>query len=194
MRLFPSASVGVLSLLLGISTVHAQEEKPRPEESRPEPNRQEEAKPAQQNNEMKPEQNKAPKEEKPPKEEKKEQQKEQKEESKASHQEAQPSDRGHEHGQDAGTARNAPARNGRHIPDDQFRQRFGRQHTLVINRPVIIEGQPRFQYSGYWFVIADPWPAEWAYTDDCYIDYVDGDYFLFDLLHPGLRVALFVAM
>ena len=57
---------------------------------------------------------------------------------------------------------------------------------------MIIEGAPRFQYSGYWFEIVDPWPAEWLYTDDCYIDYVDGEYFLFDLLHPGVRIALFV--
>ena len=79
-----------------------------------------------------------------------------------------------------------------HIPYEKFRASFGRQHKVVINRPVIIEGAPRFQYSGYWFEIVDPWPAEWLSTDDCYIDYVDGEYFLFDLLHPGVRIALFV--
>ncbi|MFZ0957941.1 MAG: hypothetical protein WAN60_16475 [Candidatus Sulfotelmatobacter sp.] len=78
------------------------------------------------------------------------------------------------------------------IPDDKFRAHFGRQHTLVINRPTIVEGQPRFHYSGYWFTIVDPWPVGWAYTDQCYIDYVDGEYFLFDLLHPGVRIALTV--
>jgi hypothetical protein len=79
-----------------------------------------------------------------------------------------------------------------HIPDEKFRASFGRQHKVVVNRPVIIEGAPRFQYAGYWFEIVDPWPAEWLYTDDCYIDYVDGEYFLFDMLHPGVRIALFV--
>ena len=64
----------------------------------------------------------------------------------------------------------------------------------MIRQPVIVEGRPRFQYSGYWFVISAPWPAGWAYTDDCYIDYIDGEYFLFDLLHPGVRIALFVVM
>jgi hypothetical protein len=83
---------------------------------------------------------------------------------------------------------------GGHIPDDKFRANFGRQHTVVINRPTIVEGQPRFQYGGYWFNIVDPWPADWAYTDECYIDFVDGEYFLFDLLHPGVRVALFVVL
>jgi len=81
-----------------------------------------------------------------------------------------------------------------HIPDKDFKAHFGRQHTVVIHQPVIVEGQPRFQYGGYWFVISDPWPAGWAYTDSCYIDYVDGEYFLFDLLHPGVRIALFVVV
>jgi|SRR5580658_3675797 hypothetical protein len=81
-----------------------------------------------------------------------------------------------------------------HIPDDKFRAHFGRQHTLVINHPTIVEGQPRFQYGGYWFSIADPWPVGWAYTDQCYIDYIDGEYFLFDLLHPGVRIAIVVVL
>jgi hypothetical protein len=88
----------------------------------------------------------------------------------------------------------AGGQRGGHIPDDQFRSHFGRQHTVVINRPTVVEGQPRFQYGGYWFTIADPWPGDWAYTDQCYIDYIDGEYFLFDLLHPGVRIALFVVM
>ena len=87
-----------------------------------------------------------------------------------------------------------PAGKTAHIPDEKFRANFGRQHTFVISRPVIVEGRPRFQYAGYWFEIVDPWPAEWAYTDDVYVDYIDGDYFLFDLLHPGVRVVVFVIM
>ena len=81
---------------------------------------------------------------------------------------------------------------GAHIPDDKFRAHFGRPHTFVVNRPVIVEGQPRFQYASYWFEIVEPWPVGWAYTDSCYIDFIDGEYFLFDLLHPGVRVAVFV--
>jgi hypothetical protein len=80
------------------------------------------------------------------------------------------------------------------IPDDKFRAHFGRQHTVVINQPTIVEGQPRFQSGGYWFSIVDAWPVGWAYTDQCYIDYIDGEYFLFDLLHPGVRIELFVVL
>jgi hypothetical protein len=59
---------------------------------------------------------------------------------------------------------------------------------------VIVRGQLQFQYGGYTFELVDAWPGDWAYTDDCYIDYVDGEYFLFDLLHPGVRIALFVVL
>jgi len=27
-------------------------------------------------------------------------------------------------------------------------------------------------------------------TDDCYIDYIDGEYVLIDLSHPGMQIAL----
>ena len=65
---------------------------------------------------------------------------------------------------------------------------------LFKARTVIVEGQPQFQYGGYSFQLVDAWPVGWAYTDDCYIDYIDGEYFLFDLLHPGVRVAIIVVM
>jgi len=95
---------------------------------------------------------------------------------------------------DENRAGGRPAGKGGHIPDDKFRASFGRSHTFHPNRPTIVNNQPTFVYSGYTFVMVDPWPSEWAYTDDCYVDYVDGEYFLFDLLHPGVRIALFVSM
>jgi|HubBroStandDraft_6_1064221.scaffolds.fasta_scaffold508353_2 hypothetical protein len=87
----------------------------------------------------------------------------------------------------------ADSQHGR-IPDDKFRSHFGRQHTFAVNRVTVVEGQRRFQYGGYWFTLSDAWPAGWAYTDDCYIDYIDGEYFLFDLLHPGIRIAVVVVL
>ncbi len=83
---------------------------------------------------------------------------------------------------------------GGRIPDDKFRAQFGREHRFRMSRPTIVEGQPRFQYGGYWFVIVDPWPAEWLYTDECYIDYVDDQYYLFDVLHPGVGIVVTVVM
>jgi hypothetical protein len=112
------------------------------------------------------------------------------------HDEAKPPARQEENAKAAKQAEHAQHADTRHdrIPDDKFRAHFGRQHTLVINRTTIVEGRPRFQYSGYWFTIVDPWPVGWAYSDQCYIDYVDGEYFLFDLLHPGVRIAIDVVL
>jgi len=86
-----------------------------------------------------------------------------------------------------------PAGKGGHIPDDKFRAHFGNGHHFSA-RGVIVAGQPQFRYGGYTFEFVDVWPVGWAYTDDCYIDYIDGEYFLFDLLHPGVRIALFVVL
>jgi hypothetical protein len=79
-----------------------------------------------------------------------------------------------------------------HIPDDRFRAHFGREHTFRVSRPVVVEGRPRFQYSGYWFEFGNPWPEDWSYDDDCYIDYVDDEYYLFDPRHPGMRILVIV--
>jgi hypothetical protein len=83
---------------------------------------------------------------------------------------------------------------GGRIPDDKFRAQFGREHRFRMSRPTIVEGQPRFQYGGYWFVIVNPWPSVWLYTDECYIDYVDDQYYLFDVLHPGVGIVVTVVM
>jgi len=85
-------------------------------------------------------------------------------------------------------------RSGGHIPDDRFRANFGRQHRFTIGQPVIVEGSPRFQYGGYWFVIAQPWPAGWAYDDEVYVDYIDGEYFLLSPVHPGVQIAINVIL
>ena len=83
---------------------------------------------------------------------------------------------------------------GGHIPDDRFRANFGRAHTFQIGRPVIVEGTPRFQYSGYWFVIAQPWPVGWAYTDVVYVDYIGGGYYLLSPVHPGVQISINVVL
>jgi len=83
---------------------------------------------------------------------------------------------------------------GGRIPDDKFRAHFGREHTFHVGHPTMVAGQPRFQYGGYWFALVDPWPAGWSYDDNCYIDYVDDGYYLFDPLYPGVRIAIMVVV
>lgn len=100
------------------------------------------------------------------------------------------------HGDRAQSANARPAGKGARIPDAKFRSSFGQQHRFVVNRVVtertVVAGQTQFVYSGYTFVFMDPWPAGWAYTDDCYIDYINDEYVLVDVLHPGVYITLTV--
>lgn len=83
---------------------------------------------------------------------------------------------------------------GRRIPDDQFRTHFGREHHFHVQREQIVNvSQPVVVYGGYSWQLVEPWPSDWSYDDDCYIDEVDGEYFLVDVLHPGIRIAVFIA-
>src|ERR1700689_4209706 len=91
------------------------------------------------------------------------------------------------------TVKHGPIENGR-IPDAQFHSHFGREHTFHVGHPVIVGGQSRFQYGGYWFGFGEAWPVGWGYTDDVYVDYIDGQYYLIDPVHPGLRLALIVVI
>jgi hypothetical protein len=59
---------------------------------------------------------------------------------------------------------------------------------------VIVEGRPRFHYGGYSFFISQPWPNGWSYDDDVYIVEVDGAYYPVDLAHPGVQLALVIAL
>ncbi len=171
MRAFRFLNLAILSVLVGCSAlVYAQDDKPQDNK----PTQQDEAKPQPQD-EAKPHQDEA----KPSKQDKQEEKQDQKQEQK-----------GHPE-QQAGNA--GPRGKSGHIPDDKFRAHFGRGHTFTA-KTVIVQGQAQFQYGGYSFQLVDVWPVGWAYTDECYIDYIDGEYFLFDLLHPGVRVAVFVVM
>lgn len=174
----------ILSVLIGCSAlVYAQDEKPQENK----PSQQEEPKAQPKQDEAKHQDEAKPKDEaKPSKEDKKEQKQEEKE----SHDQMKPEGQEHPE-QQAGNAK--PMGKGGHIPDDKFRAHFGRSHTFSA-KTAIVQGQPQFQYGGYSFQLVDAWPVGWAYTDECYIDYINGEYFLFDLLHPGVQVALFVVM
>lgn len=76
------------------------------------------------------------------------------------------------------------------ISDVRWHEHFGREHRFVIARPVIVEGRPRFQYGGYWFVIGHPLPPGWRYTDEVYVDYINGGYFMCSPVHPGVHISI----
>jgi hypothetical protein len=62
---------------------------------------------------------------------------------------------------------------------------------------MLFMGFPRFQWGGFWFLLVDPWPEDWAEnwydTDDVCIDYVDG-YYLYNRRHPGVAIGITVVM
>jgi type IV secretory pathway VirB10-like protein len=106
-----------------------------------------------------------------------------------------PMDNDHRAAQGNDRERNEHAGNrGRRIPDDQFRTHFGREHHFHVQREQVVNvSQPVVVYGGYSWQLAEPWPSDWSYDDDCYIDEVDGEYFLYDVFHPGIRIVVFVA-
>lgn len=86
------------------------------------------------------------------------------------------------------------ARSDRRIPDDRFRSNFGREHAFRIGSPRTVDGYSRFQYGGYWFGFVQPWPAGWYYTDDVYVDFIDGQYYLCNPEYPDAQIAISVQL
>jgi hypothetical protein len=83
---------------------------------------------------------------------------------------------------------------GGRIPDDRFRASFGSSHYFQISTPFIVGGYSRFNYGGFAFGLYQPWPYGWYYTDDVYVDYLDGNYYLYDRVHPGGRIQINVVI
>jgi hypothetical protein len=91
-------------------------------------------------------------------------------------------------------AHNFGGHGGGHITDARFSANFGREHSFHMNRPTMYQGYSRFNYGGYYFGFYDPWPSGWGYSDDVYVDYIDGQYFLIDPEHPGPRLMINVVI
>jgi len=106
-----------------------------------------------------------------------------------------PQSEGHPQNAQSGDRHDRPEgrEHGRHIADNDFRAHFGREHRFAPGRVQVVNGRSQFAYGGYTFALVDAWPAGWAYdSDDCYVDYVDGDYYLFNVRFPGVRILLMV--
>lgn len=146
------------------------------------------AKPQQE--EAKPRDDKAQEQAKPSKDEKQDE--------KARPEEAKPARDEHEKVQSTESERVHTTEKTARIPDEKFRANFGREHTFTATRVIqtrtIVAGQARFVYGGYNFIIVDPWPTGWVMTDACYIDFIDGEYFLVDVVHPQFRIGLSVVL
>jgi len=91
------------------------------------------------------------------------------------------------------TVQHGRVENGR-IPDTDFHAHFGREHHFHVGHPQVVNGQSRFQYGGYTFTFVEAWPVGWGYDDDFFIDFIDGEYYLIDLRHSEVRLALVVVL
>jgi hypothetical protein len=84
------------------------------------------------------------------------------------------------------------------VPQNTFSLSFGSQHFFRIrSQPVMYLGYPRFEYSGFSFLMVDPWPEYWSDNwydaDDLYIDYDDG-YYLYNRSYPQVRLAVMITL
>jgi hypothetical protein len=206
------STAALLLMLGGAIPAYAQEERheeaAKPEkqqEEKAKPAKQEEAKPAKQEQQAKP-----AKQEQQAKSEKQQEAKPAKqEEAKSAKQEKQVMQgeggkaAGQRHAQrtpdEEKRQRDVPAlrlsvRGEGRIPDDRFRANFGREHNFRIGEPVMVSGFSRFQHGGFWFGFIQPWPVDWYYTDDVYVDYVDGEYYLINPSYPEARVSISVVI
>ena len=210
MKPFGTISTTALLLLLGLAVpAHARQEKqeekasPPRQEQQAKPEKQEQAKPQKQQ-QAKPEKQAQAKPEKQQQAKPQQQQKQQQQQAKSNKQQHQQqtasSHGGPQRTQQAmATQRSQPAlrlssRGSGRIPDDRFRSNFGSGHEFHMGNPVMVGGYSRFQYGGFWFGFVDPWPVGWYYTDDFYIDYVDGGYYMYNPYYPGARFAITVVM
>jgi hypothetical protein len=100
------------------------------------------------------------------------------------------------HVRPAQPTRVAQRRGGYHgrIPATRFRANFGAAHRFHMNRMEVVGGHRRFYYGGYWFVIPGPWPGGWAYTNNFYITYVNGGYYLCNPQYPGTQIVINIVL
>jgi hypothetical protein len=84
------------------------------------------------------------------------------------------------------------------ISTTSYRNHFGPRHGFrMASYPMmVVGGFPRFQFSGLWFSVIDPWPeywsAGWYGEDDLFIESWGGGYYLLNRRHPADRIAIVV--
>jgi len=189
-----------------------QKQEPAKQEQKAQPAKQQaEAKPAKQQEEAKPAKAEPRQQEKQPQQAKTQPQPKQQQEAKSEKQQpakqVKQDDRGksaqpqhaqrtpeEEKRQRAEPALRLSVRSNSRIPDDRFRSNFGREHYFRIGSPVMVGGYSRFQYGGFWFGFVQPWPSAWYYTDDVYVDYIDGGYYLMNPEYPSDRISISVVI
>ena len=88
---------------------------------------------------------------------------------------------------------------GYHIPHNRYVVYFGEHRFRVNTLPVVVVGgHPRFHYHGCWFTLVDPlpeyWSPSWYETDEVYVEYVHDGYYMRNMRHPGVAIAINVSL
>jgi hypothetical protein len=91
----------------------------------------------------------------------------------------------HTSAQNHGGGNNGP--HGR-ISEAHYSANFGSGHSFHVNRGDY--DRHRFAYGGYNFGFVQPWPVGWGYDDDVYVIYDGGGYYMYDRIHPGVRLSI----
>ena len=209
MKPFGLINTGVLLLLLGaLAPAYAQQEqpekdaKPAKQEQQAKPEQQQQAKPAKQEQQQQAkgqQQQQAHQQQQAKGQQQQQQAHQQQQQAKGQQQQGRASQgpqrtQQAEARQQAEPALRLSARGEGRIPDNRFRSNFGSEHTFRISSPRLVDGYSRFQYGGYWFGFDQQWPVGWYYTDDVYVDYIDGGYYLYNPYYPGVRIAINVVI
>jgi hypothetical protein len=74
------------------------------------------------------------------------------------------------------------------ISNDHYAAHFGSGHRFHVSRGDY--EHRRFEYGGYAFGFVDPWPIGWGYSDDVYVEYNDGGYYMYNRVQPGVRISI----
>jgi hypothetical protein len=85
-----------------------------------------------------------------------------------------------------------PAKNAGRIPADRYKANFGREHTFRVTQGDY--NNHRFQYGGYWFGFAAPWPGNWLYTQQVFVVDIGGVYYLCNPTYPGVNLELNITL
>jgi hypothetical protein len=81
---------------------------------------------------------------------------------------------------------------GGRIPADRYKANFGREHTFRVTQGDY--NNHRFQYGGYWFGFAAPWPGNWLYTQQVFVVDIGGVYYLCNPTYPGVNLELNITL
>jgi hypothetical protein len=85
------------------------------------------------------------------------------------------------------------------VPSYYFRAHFGRSHFFRLSAFDFdyYDGYPCYYYDDYRISFVDPcpeyWGDDWYESDDCYIDYVDDGYYLYNRRfpdRPGVAISI----